>query len=62
MTEKTKNYQTVGTVPKSDRNIVETESKYIHLAHKYIHIAHKYIHLTHKYMTAHFLGLKEALQ
>jgi hypothetical protein len=58
MAEKTKNYQTVGTVPKSDRNlfnIVETESKYIHLAHKYIHIAHKY-------MTAHFLGLKEALQ
>ena len=55
MAEKTKNYQTVGTVPKSDRNIVETESKYIHLAHKYMHIAHKY-------MTAHFLGLKEALQ
>jgi hypothetical protein len=43
-------YHTMGTIPKSNRKVVEREAKIVTPG------------FTHKYMTAHFPGLVQALQ
>ena len=50
-------WKTVGTISKSNKKIVETETKSISLTHMYMtaHLTHMYMtaHLTHMYMAAH---------